>query len=826
MRIDGNTVLFIFFIIFFVILPNNERDQGSTQYEVKQIQYAKDQLRYELAFLNNNIASIHNIPGNITGFKYTQEDLSLNHDNYETSFVKNESLGTPWLGYPIEGKDYRNGWVNYHSKGNILPQNVLDTVNEQVWTNKTKVDEANLLESVYPWNLTSALRGIFGKPESKNTDSVLYLPRPKYYRQQLTFTDPDYFNPPDNNNMNEKREDDQEISLADLELPQFGDEFLNYSTESINYREDYVNFTDRPFQVTIDEVYQYNHEWKIYSLDFKDSKDLSRNQLPMIGIYNVLKGQLLTFTQSSKFHPLFVAPSYFFNENEDDFHNLKDMVNTFINKTNYIDTFNREDLNTWETRANMRCEYMGYFQVAKWQGFNARDMDMFERELAKPMGRPIAHKNPPKIEISNGVLYSPDCGLYYQFDKFAGNREEIAVQKIRWDIIFFVTIPYMLQLFIFLKQMNFTNTPSRLNKVSRTTIDMLTLTDGTMAMTLFISAIVMDSLFVPLMVSSFFAFFLTLVFGIRYMSNIIVSQINERIISWRSLFRSSGHDNADGGGTETAQTGADATTTAPAAAATPVANVIPDESQLTSDLNAKFMFKLFLSTFTMMTIASWSSDSRNVLEGIAIVLCNSYWLPQISRNFLIDINPDLVGLNFKWFVVGTSYVRLVPVVYIYGVKANIFHHHQSKMFILLMFVYVTLQIVVIKLQHTVGGRNVLPKVFMKHLNKYMNSKKKYEYHRKFTTGEVEEHGAVFSCPICMDEDDPIKVMVDVCDDSSSENDQHSNSANDAEDHESQKTSLDKYMVTPCYHVFHTTCLVTWMNTKLQCPVCRQPLPPL
>lgn len=826
MRIDGNTLLFIFFIVFFVILPNNERDQGNTQYEIIQIQYAKDQLRYELDFLNNNITSIHNIPGNITGFKYTQEDLSLNHNNYETTFVKNESLDTPWLGYPIESKDYENGWGSYQSKGNVLPQSVLDTVNTQVWTNKTKVDESNLQESLYPWNLTSALRGAFGKPVSENTDSVLYLPRPKYYKQQFTFTNTDIFDSPDNNNnnMNEKRDNNE----PDLVLPQYGDEFLNYSRESIDYRKDYVNFTDRPLQLSISQVYQYNHEWKLYNLDFKDSRDLSKNQLPMMGIYNVLKGQLFTFTQSSKFHPLFVAPTYFFNDNEDDFHSLKEMVNSFINKTEYIDTFNREDLNSWETRANVRCEYMGYFQVAKWQNFNARDMDMFERELANPMGRPIAHKNLPKIEITNGVLYSPDCGIHYQFNNFAGDRQEIALQKIRWDIIFFVTIPYMLQLFIFLKQMNFTNTPSRLNKVSRTTIDMLTLTDGTMAMTLFISAIMMDSIFVPLVVSSFFAFFLTLVFGIRYMSNIIVSQMNERIISWRSLFTRSGHNAQDGVNAETAQPGAEATTTttAPAVAAAPATNVIPDESQLASDLNAKFMFKLFLSTFTMMTIASWSSDSRNVLEAIAIVLCNSYWLPQISRNFLIDISPDLIGLNFKWFVVGTSYVRLIPVVYIYGVKNNIFHHHQSKMFILLMFVYVTLQIVVIKLQHTVGGRNILPKVFMKHLNKYISSKKKYEYNRKLTAREVEEHGAVFSCPICMDEDDPIKVMVDVCDDSSSENDQHSASENAAQDHENQKTSLDKYMVTPCYHVFHTTCLVTWMNTKLQCPVCRQPLPPL
>jgi transmembrane E3 ubiquitin-protein ligase len=33
-----------------------------------------------------------------------------------------------------------------------------------------------------------------------------------------------------------------------------------------------------------------------------------------------------------------------------------------------------------------------------------------------------------------------------------------------------------------------------------------------------------------------------------------------------------------------------------------------------------------------------------------------------------------------------------------------------------------------------------------------------------------------------------------------------------------------YMVTPCGHVFHTRCLVRWMEVKLECPTCRAALP--
>ena len=35
-----------------------------------------------------------------------------------------------------------------------------------------------------------------------------------------------------------------------------------------------------------------------------------------------------------------------------------------------------------------------------------------------------------------------------------------------------------------------------------------------------------------------------------------------------------------------------------------------------------------------------------------------------------------------------------------------------------------------------------------------------------------------------------------------------------------------YMVTPCRHIFHTACLEGWMRFRLQCPICREELPPI
>lgn len=33
-----------------------------------------------------------------------------------------------------------------------------------------------------------------------------------------------------------------------------------------------------------------------------------------------------------------------------------------------------------------------------------------------------------------------------------------------------------------------------------------------------------------------------------------------------------------------------------------------------------------------------------------------------------------------------------------------------------------------------------------------------------------------------------------------------------------------YMLAPCLHVFHTTCLEQWMEVKMECPICRCNLP--
>ena len=35
-----------------------------------------------------------------------------------------------------------------------------------------------------------------------------------------------------------------------------------------------------------------------------------------------------------------------------------------------------------------------------------------------------------------------------------------------------------------------------------------------------------------------------------------------------------------------------------------------------------------------------------------------------------------------------------------------------------------------------------------------------------------------------------------------------------------------FMKTPCNHDFHIGCLLRWISVKMECPTCRQTLPPV
>jgi len=83
---------------------------------------------------------------------------------------------------------------------------------------------------------------------------------------------------------------------------------------------------------------------------------------------------------------------------------------------------------------------------------------------------------------------------------------------------------------------------------------------------------------------------------------------------------------------------------------------------------------------------------------------------------------------------------------------------------------------------------------------------KYNYFVSVSTEVPENEDEVDNCPICMD-----CLNKEV-----SENTAHL----------LKPSKTVKIMQTPCKHKFHPKCLQEWMNIKLECPFCRQSIPPL
>lgn len=100
------------------------------------------------------------------------------------------------------------------------------------------------------------------------------------------------------------------------------------------------------------------------------------------------------------------------------------------------------------------------------------------------------------------------------------------------------------------------------------------------------------------------------------------------------------------------------------------------------------------------------------------------------------------------------------------------------------------QTLILYLQHKYGPRFIIPKFLQP---------KQYNYYQEYKPRDMEE------CAICLN-----SLMMEP---------------------EQLEQDLDKVlliktlMITPCNHKFHPTCLKNWMDVKLQCPTCRQTIPP-
>lgn len=178
----------------------------------------------------------------------------------------------------------------------------------------------------------------------------------------------------------------------------------------------------------------------------------------------------------------------------------------------------------------------------------------------------------------------------------------------------------------------------------------------------------------------------------------------------------------------------------------------------------------------------------------------SFWIPQIILNIVEDHRRPLLPL----YIAGTSLTRLAIPLYFWACPRNFLHIEPHPDTALSLVVWLLAQALILLSQHKFGPRWFIPKQFLP---------EKYDYFRTVSVDEdgvvdleametadaaqplIEGRGAVDirrECCICM---------------------------------ESVGLNSRERMITPCNHFFHAVCLERWLEVRLECALCRSPVPP-
>ena len=607
-------------------------------------------------------------------------------------------------------------------------------------------------------------------------------------------------------------------------------------------------------------------------------------EFTLYGVHYPRQGGIVLSTTSEKFAGIFALPHFTLSERS------FTLAQNLLNQT-LLSTINRQERdygsvsNPWSSSPSSpfesmfpvpHCEFIMYLQQSPAEDPTI-DLKAVEKELRFPTG--VSMPTVPSIRMS-ALIFSPDCGFVLESKgppDFApqqglhlnGRKQESYIRIARHCILSFAAVTCA-QIFLLMRQMKETSTPSTRSRVSFYTISLMALGDGLSCITFMTVSILVDAAFLPLITTAFVSFICVSFFGMKFLMDIWTVQAPERQERERERQRERDRRNIASGQTALANatpstapvlTAAGADTlplpvTAPRpvdSEATPV--ILPPDQDLgaaeaednaatqttpqttlgtarreMSALYSKFYFLLIGILFLSLHATTWPPTLRTIYCNILIFLYLSFWLPQIYRNIIRNCRKAL-----RWeFVIGQSILRLAPILYFYTISDNILFIKNDVFAAYALIGWVWLQIWALVSQEIIGPRFFVPKDWAPPAYDYHPILREEDEEAGVTMpigftqatadptspttpkpGESVEKGKkVFDCAICT-EDIEVPVVP-------------SGGGGERSAAIAATTIFSRraYMVTPCRHIFHSQCLEGWMRYRLQCPICRENLPPL
>ena len=601
-----------------------------------------------------------------------------------------------------------------------------------------------------------------------------------------------------------------------------------------------------------------------------ESNDFWRNTwyLSLFGIHYPETGSIILTTTSEKFGGLFALPHMTLSSDSYELAHqllLKSLSDTISQKQDRPPT-----LFPWSSLVGTeevefpspKCEHIIYLQQHPLaiQGYLADDtvIEQIEQELRFPMGAPIPS---PPLMVMSAVVFSPDCGYvletkeapeYPPSDAFylSGPKVE-EYSKYSARLLFLISCLLVGQITLLLRQTKESSTPSTKSRISFYTIAMMSFGDAFLLVFLLLELYGAVSFLLTTMMA-FLTFLSVSYIGMKFMMEIWEVQAPER----RERDRRSNQpspNNRPGGLPLPATAGRVGDTGATPVILTPDQDPpaeeditppadrgsrTPSAGETRADVGAmyaRFYLVLFLLLILSITSFLWPNRLGSLYARTLSFIYLSFWSPQIYRNAMRNCRKAL-----RWdFVVGQSILRLSPFLYFLTVKGNVLFIRPDSITALAMAGWVWVQVWALAVQDILGPRFFVPRGW---------APPAYDYHPilRDTAGsdqDLESGGtlpirslradereppvedkprpkdrkkAMFDCAICMQEMDvPIIAAPGASGGSSS-----------VTDGATSILSRRTYMVTPCRHIFHSTCLESWMRLRLQCPICRESIPPV
>jgi hypothetical protein len=528
--------------------------------------------------------------------------------------------------------------------------------------------------------------------------------------------------------------------------------------------------------------------------------------------------------------------------------------------------------------ATTHCEFILFLQEAPvqlldrhGQPYKQPDLDWLEHEIRYPTGANVPLHSQLAMDM---VGFSPDCGFVIESKgppdfspseamHLVGLKTEEFNEEAKRSILAFA-ITLAVQLMFIIKQAKEAATPSTRNRISFYTIAMMALGDGFIFLALVFLHLFLGTSQLQLNMIAFLALF-SVVLELRFLMDIWTVQVTEQMRQDRQQASttppgpqppSTPNPPPDpprappSRQSDTLPVLATASQPQQNPAAPPSIIVTPDQDDPADNepllpttntpatttpteispraelgaLYSRYCFLLILTFFITLQFTTMRSTARAFYFNTLSFLYLSFWLPQIYRNIMRNCRKAL-----RWdFVFGQSAVRLVPIAYFYAAEGNVLFSRTDLQGLAVLAGWVWLQICVLACQEVLGSRFFVRDGW---------APPAYEYHpvlredeegatmpiglssssdeeAALQPGESRGKGKkVFDCSICATD---IEVPVIPA----------GGGGPDVQGLGGLTLQRRAYMVTPCRHIFHTPCLEGWMRYRLQCPNCREVLPPL